>query len=418
MKILVLGASGLVGAALLEALNPQGYCVKAISKSVLESNTAAEYLALDLAQYTAPEDWDELLSGIDVVVNAVGIFAETAPQSFAALHVAMPIALFAACERSQIRVIQVSALGAHPQAATAYWRSKGLAEADLMQRRCDWAIVRPSLIYAPQGRSCRQFLQMASWPLLPDLAGSGEVQPVHLADVVTTILALIAAPAPLAQVVEVVGPQRYQLGQWLAALRRSMGLTKAPNLRVPVYLQDTAATVGQYLPGCLFSPASLQMLQAGNCGDGSAMRFLLGREAQAALPASHETGLAARAQLDWLLPLLRYSLALVWLLTAAVCWWGWPHEQSLALLAQVGVLAPWQWPMFVGAIALDTLLGVACLMNWPWWRAQALLVLGYSLIIAMALPEYLLHPFGPVLKNLAILALLLVVDQCECAMGR
>jgi uncharacterized protein YbjT (DUF2867 family) len=413
MKILLLGASGLIGSALLKALDQQGYCVKAISKSFLEGNTVAEYMALDVAQYTAHEDWAELLRGTDVVINTVGIFAENALQSFAALHVAMPKALFAACERAQIRVIHVSALGAHPQAATEYWRSKGEAEAELMQRQCDWAIVRPSLIYAPQGRSCRQFLMLATCPVLPDFAGSAEVQPVHLDDVVATIMALLTAPSQLAQRIDVVGPSAYRLVDWLAAMRQAMGLPSGKRIRVSAWVQDISAQLAQYLPGSLWSPASLAMLRTGNCADGSAMQALLQRPTQAALPATEQVGLAARAQLDWLLPIMRFSLALVWLLTAAVCWWGWPHVQSLALLAQVGVQASWQWPMFVGAIGLDAALGVACLLNRRCWRWQALLVLGYSLVIAMALPQYLLHPFGPVLKNLPILALLLVLDQCE-----
>jgi len=36
-------------------------------------------------------------------------------------------------------------------------------------------------------------------------------------------------------------------------------------------------------------------------------------------------------------------------------------------------------------------------------------VLGYSAIIAVALPAFLSHPFGPVLKNLPILAILLIL---------
>ena len=36
-------------------------------------------------------------------------------------------------------------------------------------------------------------------------------------------------------------------------------------------------------------------------------------------------------------------------------------------------------------------------------------MLGYSAVIAIALPEFLWHPFGPLLKNAAVIALLFIL---------
>jgi hypothetical protein len=116
-------------------------------------------------------------------------------------------------------------------------------------------------------------------------------------------------------------------------------------------------------------------------------------------------------------PLLRLSLALVWLATAWVSLFVHPWADSLALLARVGVTAGWQPPLLVGAAGLDLLLGVLTL--WPprrrrWlWLTQTLLMLFYMAVIAWRLPEFWSHPYGPLLKNLpmlAILGLLLVMD--------
>lgn len=88
---------------------------------------------------------------------------------------------------------------------------------------------------------------------------------------------------------------------------------------------------------------------------------------------------------------------------------------SLALLAQIGIAAPWQWPLFVAASLLDIAFGLACLtplrQRAAFWRIQAAVIVLYSLIIAWRLPEYLNHPFAPVLKNLPILAILLFLIQ-------
>lgn len=43
------------------------------------------------------------------------------------------------------------------------------------------------------------------------------------------------------------------------------------------------------------------------------------------------------------------------------------------------------------------------------YLAQLLLVLGYTVIITLWLPAQWLHPFGPVLKNLPLLAMILAL---------
>ena len=54
------------------------------------------------------------------------------------------------------------------------------------------------------------------------------------------------------------------------------------------------------------------------------------------------------------------------------------------------------------------------LKNRRWlWRLQFLLILGYSGIIALWLPEFLLHPFAPVLKNLPMLAAVVALHELE-----
>ena len=71
-----------------------------------------------------------------------------------------------------------------------------------------------------------------------------------------------------------------------------------------------------------------------------------------------------------------------------------------------------------GAALLDLAFGVGVYALEPprrrWlWRAQMLLILAYSVIIALALPEYWLHPFGPLLKNVPLFAVILLLHEFE-----
>jgi hypothetical protein len=91
------------------------------------------------------------------------------------------------------------------------------------------------------------------------------------------------------------------------------------------------------------------------------------------------------------------------------------------MLVAVGVpaaLAPWA---LHGAALLDLAFGIATitLRRRRWlWVAQAMLILGYTVVIAFRLPEHLIHPFGPIVKNLPILALLWLLFALEPAAGR
>lgn len=117
----------------------------------------------------------------------------------------------------------------------------------------------------------------------------------------------------------------------------------------------------------------------------------------------------------WAGPLLRLSLAVVWLVTAWVSLFVFPVWDSLRMLARVGVPG-WSAPvLLVGAAALDALLGILTLLRPAralWW-AQLTLIAFYSAVIAWRLPEMWAHPFGPLLKNLPIAAILIVLLALE-----
>ncbi len=124
-----------------------------------------------------------------------------------------------------------------------------------------------------------------------------------------------------------------------------------------------------------------------------------------------------RAQLDWLLPLARWTVVLLWLITAFVSAFVYPVADSLALLARTGISgAAGPWALY-GAAGLNAALGLGLLLAPRWrtglYRAQIGLVLFYTAIISWALPEFWAHPYGPLLKNLPLLALLALLHALD-----
>jgi hypothetical protein len=123
-----------------------------------------------------------------------------------------------------------------------------------------------------------------------------------------------------------------------------------------------------------------------------------------------------QAKLGWLLPMLRVSIALVWIATAIVSSGLYPVEGSYALLERSGIPAALAPLMLYGACALDLLFGVGTLFlprrRWL-WRAQLALIGFYTVVIAFTMPEFLLHPYGPLTKNIPMLAAIWLLAELE-----
>jgi uncharacterized protein YbjT (DUF2867 family) len=425
MKVLLTGATGFIGSRLRQALLAAGHEVVAVARHAPAAAQPARlrWLALDFAQALTPAQWLAHLQGVEVVVNAVGIFRETGTQTFEALHHRAPVALFQACAQAGVRrVVQISALGVEAD-VTAYQRSKHAADQALLALPLDATVVQPSLVFGEDGPSARFFLALASAPLLA-LPRSGALQPLHVDDAVAALVALLRAPAATwsGRRLPLVGPQPLSLTEYLQQLRAAQGLPRAPVLRVPAPLAATGAHWAGRLGSTLLDADSWTMLQQGSAASPDAITALLRRPPRPVRDfVRPERADAARAQarLAWLLPLLRLSLALVWIITAAVSFGLYPVQDSYALLARTGVPPALQPLMLYAAAGLDLLLGLLTL--WPlrprarrWlWGTQALLVAGYTVLISWRLPEFWLHPYGPLTKNFTFLAVLAVLAALE-----
>jgi hypothetical protein len=198
-----------------------------------------------------------------------------------------------------------------------------------------------------------------------------------------------------------------------------MGFGKARTLRVPSFLVRWSAAIGDWLPGAMLNRETLGMLERGNVGDPLELTGLLGhrpREVANFVAPGEREAIRQTATLDWLLPLLRVGVAAMWIIAALVSAGLYPQERSLALLASIGIPPGLAAVALWSAIAIDLACGVLSLLphrrRW-FWTAQILVVLSYTAIITWRLPHLWLEPFGPVAKNLPILALLLLLRQHE-----
>jgi uncharacterized protein YbjT (DUF2867 family) len=356
-------------------------------------------------------DWIPKLRGIEVVINAVGIIREKGGETFELVHVRTPRALFDACVIAGVaRVIQISALGADEGAHSQYHLSKRRADRYLASLPINWTIVQPSLVYGPDGQSAKLFIQLASLPWIP-VPGNGTqlIQPVHIDDVTAGLCALIDTAAGQHSVLPFVGPAPIEFREFLATLRESMGLPRTRFLEVPQPIMRLTAHAAEHVPRSLLSRESLEMLFRGNTGHEQPLQSALGRPARPAaqfITAQEAAATRISGQLGWLLPLLRLSIALVWIITGLISLGLFPVASSYELLSRVGVRGSLRPVLLYGAAGMDLAFGIATLRahrSRYLWIAQVVVIVGYTVIISVRMPEFWLHPFGPLLKNLPML---------------
>lgn len=420
MRILLTGASGFIGSRLLEALLRDGHRVVAVSRrKVGEGMWAVQHLSRDFSRALSPADWAGAVQDIDVVINAVGILRESGSQRFETLHHRAPAALFAAAAAAGVRrIVQISALGADEGATTPYHLSKKAADDVLASLPVEGIIVQPSLVFGQGGASATLFTVQASQPVIP-LPGRGDqwVQPVHVDDLVAVVVALATRePMPGIQGsrrVAVAGPEPMTLREFYRRLRIGMGMrSPARFVSVPMPVMRMLARVGRWLPASPLDPDTLSMLERGSTAAPDETAALLEhppRAVESFVAAGERRDLLQSSRLRWLSPVLRLSVALVWLIAGVVSLGLYPVQDSLALLAEAAVPAAYAPAALYGAAALDIVLGLLTLSPWRgrWlWGIQAAVILAYTAILTWQLPEFWLHPFGPLAKNLPLLAVI------------
>lgn len=426
MKIFLTGAGGFIGRHLISALQRQGHSVIACVRNPAAFNRQYPTLHCvqgDFAVMTHAEDWRPLLQGVDAVVNGVGIIAASGTQTFDALHTQAPTALFKAAEQAGInRIVQISALGADAEAQSQYHLSKKAADDFLMTLDLDWFVLQPSIVYGDGAQSMALFHALAALPIIGVLdGGQQQLQPVQVDDLCTTVLRCLEPDTTGQQTLAVVGPQAITFTELLTQLRRRLGKDPAPVLSMPGRWAIRFGFLGNWFGIPAFSTDGIQMLLRGNSADAAPLTAFTGRQ-----PASLQEKLCDKpatqaerwhAGLFFLRPVLRFAIALLWIASGIVSAFVYPPEDSYRLLlAPLGITGMFAPLTLYGLALLDVLLGAAMLFGYRLRLIIALqfvAIVAYSLVIAVALPEFWQHPFGPMLKNLPLLAALPILAVLE-----
>ena len=419
MNILLLGASGFIGSAVLARLVDDGHSVTAVAREPGSACPAVRWVAADIARAGTPAHWQDALADVDAVVNCAGALQDGPRDDLRGVHVRGVGALYAACESAGVRrVVHVSAIGADQPARSTFSATKAEAEAGLRARPLDWVILRPAVVIGRPAYGGSALLRgLAALPVLPRLPGTGPLQLVQLDDLVETVAFFIAPGAPAQVALDVAAPRVFELEDVIRALRRWLRLGDLRTVNVPDWLASLIYMAGDAVSALGWRPpvrstARREFLRGavGNPGPWLALTGIRPMPLERALrrePASVQERWFARLYL--LKPALIATLAGFWIVTGLVSAGpGWDEglrymqDAGLGAIAGIGV---------AGGALVDVAVGIGIAFR---RSARAALLSGLAvsalyLVAASALvPALWADPLGPLLKIPPVMLLMLL----------
>ncbi len=166
-------------------------------------------------------------------------------------------------------LVLVSAIGADPEAASAYGRSKGEGEARVRAAFPKATILRPSLIFGAEDHFLNRFARMVELlPVVPVVRPTVKFQPIWAGDVGRAV-AVAALDPKLAggKLYELAGPEVISMEQLIAWLAQETGRRRmlAP---IPDEIAAVMARTFGWLPGAPITHDQWLMLQRDNVAMG------------------------------------------------------------------------------------------------------------------------------------------------------
>jgi uncharacterized protein YbjT (DUF2867 family) len=427
-KILVLGASGLIGRFVTDDLRLRGFQVFGVARQFSPSQRQS---AADLELPVMSMDTAGLMRlirerDVDVVVNCLGVLQDGPGSDTGAVHRDFVARLLAAIRDSgrPVRLVHISIPGAANEDRTAFSQTKREAERLIAASGAAYAILRPGFIVAPAAYGGSAMLRaLAAFPLqLPADESATPFQPVAVEDIAATIAWLadrdIDDLATRAVIWDLMQPQPVTLSGVIDQFRWSLGTSRWPRVTMPAFLLDLGARLGDLANRLGWMPpmrtTAIAELRRGVTGDPSGWMEATGIVPKTITQAVG--GYAATIQDKWFARLFLVkalviaSLALFWTVSGFIALFI-SYSAAAGILSSHGFPPSLVAPVTVLTSLMDMSIGVliafrrTCAIGLV---AGILASLGYMVGAAILTPDLWIEPLGALVKTGPAIVLMLV----------
>ena len=202
--LLLTGATGLVGSALLARLTASGRPVRCLVRDPRRLGPERVRVQIALGDLSDPASFRNALRGVDTVLHVAAAIRDQPGGSIEETNAVATWRMVQAAQKAGVeRFVFFSAQSASAHNRTRFMRAKALAERAVADSGVPHTIFAPSIVYAPGDAFLTLLERMALLPVVP-ISGPGRAlfQPIWSHDVADCVMAALERPA---------GGERYEL---------------------------------------------------------------------------------------------------------------------------------------------------------------------------------------------------------------
>jgi uncharacterized protein YbjT (DUF2867 family) len=223
--ILLTGATGTIGSALLRRLTGAGEPVRCLVRDPRRLGDHRVRVQIAMGDLADPPSFRHALRGVNTVVHLAATIRDEPHASIEELNAVATLRLVRAAERAGARrFVFFSAMGARHHSRTRFFRAKALARQAVEGSSMETTVFSPSIVYSP-GDPWLTLLERFSYlPAIP-VSGSGRAlyQPIWAEDVADCVVAALMASGPRKRAFELAGPETLSYDEIVRVAMRPTG---------------------------------------------------------------------------------------------------------------------------------------------------------------------------------------------------
>jgi NADH dehydrogenase len=231
--ILLTGATGSVGSAVLRRLTARGDRVRCLVRDPRRLGAERVRVQIALGDLSNPSSFRNALRGVDTVVHLAAAIRDQPRASIEELNAIATFRLVRAAERAHAnRFVFFSAIGASEHQRSRFFRSKALAERAVEESALETVTFAPSIVYSPGDPWMTLLKRLSLLPALP-VSGSGDAryQPIWADDAADCTMAVLDGTEGGGRY-ELAGPDTLSHQAIVKLVQRAAG-RRRPLLKVP-----------------------------------------------------------------------------------------------------------------------------------------------------------------------------------------